>query len=873
MIEMNSRPWRLLLAGLPLLLSACDAGQGDAPGAVETHVRGENGVVRVGNTGIPHRWESAELVRIGVLEGTGPDVFGQVRSVVADGESNIYVADGQAREIRVFDPEGRILRTIGREGAGPGEFRNLVGIAWVGESLAAMDPGNGRVQLLDPRGRAGGSYSATPATGAATLFHPQRVGDREFWVPDFRQTDAGLARVFVRYDADGPHDTLPGIDPPPDAPSLNVLCRGEDFFTSFRFPSAPELVTAFAEEGRRLASWTDSYRFAILGPEGDTLRVVSWDRPPVPMDDDAWAEETAEYREFRSARPSAQCEPSSPRRPSHRSTLRHLTTDDAGRVWVESAIPEGFVWDVFDAEGAWIAEVRLPERHAGVPPYVRSGMFYQVERDDFDVQYVAGYRIAEDAASATRSSRRVDRDRGHSAASAPPPDTRANGGEDVPSTALDGDEGRGIEPDARAVRTIDAFRIMAEVDRLASLDLWPGFDPRAIPVAIFDGERTLLFRHPSPPDGFVDLPDMPKVRAFLGRHPQVTANSSVLLEGVWTATLMPPASSATAGDRAALLIHEVFHVHQRTHHPSWSANEVELFTYPVDDRDVLARRRLEMEALRRALGAEHTAEAGCWAAEALSHRSARYALLSEGAIGYERTSELNEGLATYVEHRAKGTPDADLLSEHDVPPEAVRQGTYHTGAALGRLLDHFEPAWRRALADADDRHLDRLLGEALGTGPSEGCVIPENEHAEIVAGAARDIAKLVARREQERSDLLDAPGRRVVVVAGSQPLFPQGFDPLNVQTVRPGEILHTRFLRVGNDHGFVEVMGRRALTEAAGDHPLFNGVRTVTLTGLPGDPVMERDGVIVIEHDSVRGEFRGGHVERSGTTTWIRLAS
>lgn len=67
--------------------------------------------------------------------------------------------------------------------------------------------------------------------------------------------------------------------------------------------------------------------------------------------------------------------------------------DDAGRSCVESAIPGGLAWDVFDAEGAWLAEVRLPERSAGASPYIRDGVVYQVERDDFEVQDVAGYRI------------------------------------------------------------------------------------------------------------------------------------------------------------------------------------------------------------------------------------------------------------------------------------------------------------------------------------------------------------------------------------------------------------------------------------------------------------------------------------------------
>jgi len=43
---------------------------------------------------------------------------------------------------------------------------------------------------------------------------------------------------------------------------------------------------------------------------------------------------------------------------------------------------------------------------------------------------------------------------------------------------------------------------MDAVDRLSSRDLWPRFSVRGISVAIYDGTRTLLFQHPSPPEGF-----------------------------------------------------------------------------------------------------------------------------------------------------------------------------------------------------------------------------------------------------------------------------------------------------------------------------------------------------------------------------------
>src|SRR5687768_10204511 len=39
----------------------------------------------------------------------------------------------------------------------------------------------------------------------------------------------------------------------------------------------------------------------------------------------------------------------------------------------------------------------------------------------------------------------------------------------------------------------------------ARAPLWPGFEPLRVPLAIFDGERTYLFRHPSPPSGYAPV--------------------------------------------------------------------------------------------------------------------------------------------------------------------------------------------------------------------------------------------------------------------------------------------------------------------------------------------------------------------------------
>src|SRR5688500_16821316 len=83
-----------------------------------------------------------------------------------------------------------------------------------------------------------------------------------------------------------------------------------------------------------------------------------------------------------------------------------------------------------------------------------------------------------------------------------------------------------------------AFRIDEEVRRLASRPLWPGFDPAKVPLAVFDGERTFLFRHPSPPPEFRRVADRPETAVVAGQHPLVRANTSVAMGDARPETLL-----------------------------------------------------------------------------------------------------------------------------------------------------------------------------------------------------------------------------------------------------------------------------------------------------------------------------------------------
>jgi len=386
-----------------------------------------------------------------------------------------------------------------------------------------------------------------------------------------------------------------------------------------------------------------------------------------------------------------------------------------------------------------------------------------------------------------------------------------------------------------------ALALATEVETIAQgPQLWPNFDPLQIPLAVYDGKSTYLFRHPDPPTVFQREADF---AILTGRHPEMTANTSVEIGGVLTATILLDQlhPDGTVRDLAATAIHESFHVFQGEHHADWYGNVIDLFTYPSTDGGLLALRRLETEALRRAIGLESATERACWAGVALHLRQERFAALDSVHVAYERGLELNEGLATYVEMRVHGTSDPGI------PPagygaDGIRQRVYDTGVTWALLLDDFAPGWQDRLEKDDDLFLDELLRVTLPAPAAADCEFSAEEVAAQQQRARDDAARLLAQQQQYRTDFEAAPGWSLIFeAAAGEPLWPQRFDPSNMHIVTGG-VLHTRFIRLGNESGNLEFIDRQVLTVSAGDHPLFNGVTRVILTGLPERPEVPQQG-------------------------------
>jgi hypothetical protein len=103
----------------------------------------------------PAHWTIAErpLLSLGDADGDSTrDLLG-VTSAVRLPSGDIVVGNGRYSNIRWYDARGRLLRSIGRRGAGPREFARSLFLYAKGDTVVAQDISNRRWHYIDSRGQ------------------------------------------------------------------------------------------------------------------------------------------------------------------------------------------------------------------------------------------------------------------------------------------------------------------------------------------------------------------------------------------------------------------------------------------------------------------------------------------------------------------------------------------------------------------------------------------------------------------------------------------------------------------------------------------------------------------------------------------------
>ncbi|MGH7447206.1 MAG: 6-bladed beta-propeller, partial [Longimicrobiales bacterium] len=139
-----------------MTMAAC-AGEREGGPAWQSQreTRGDTTIVTTTSGSVwPASGELVEELRIGALEGPEELIFGRIDEIAPDAEGGVYVFDGQAPALRYYDASGSYVRTLGRDGSGPGEYRDVaLGLAVRSDGRIVMrDPRNNRLNVYEPDG-------------------------------------------------------------------------------------------------------------------------------------------------------------------------------------------------------------------------------------------------------------------------------------------------------------------------------------------------------------------------------------------------------------------------------------------------------------------------------------------------------------------------------------------------------------------------------------------------------------------------------------------------------------------------------------------------------------------------------------------------
>ena len=389
----------------PIVASACIAllvacgtqDTTDVPTSVRTEIDTINGVEHVRNAGVPPSWRLEEILRLGSEGAFGdpaPDEFGSVASAILGPGDRVYVADGINAEVKVFDLDGSLALKFGRKGEGPGEFGRLYSLAWIGDTLLALDFGVGRVAMFDAQGRwIGQRRHPGRVSGPGTRLRLYQTGDDEAYAWSISVSADRMRNSFVRHTSEGATDTLWQI-PRDEALVSGVFCEhASGIIGFFEIPFAPQFLQHPAQEQLIAVVRTDVYRIAFLNNLGDTVRVVERAIAPVPTNTAEWNDGLREYREFRDENPGASCEPRRLSRPDVQPPVRNMLLAPDGRLWIEAITPDGAFWEVFDPSGRLVGRVPVFPQGDRTVPYFAERHIVAVSRDSLDVHTVTVYEL------------------------------------------------------------------------------------------------------------------------------------------------------------------------------------------------------------------------------------------------------------------------------------------------------------------------------------------------------------------------------------------------------------------------------------------------------------------------------------------------
>jgi hypothetical protein len=366
-----------------------------------THTLAQNSTpVRVSYPASARAEESWQLSKSPVREFGGADDttdFRDVHGVRLLPNGRIAIANAATNEVRIFDEENRLIKSFGRSGSGPGEFRQLWLLFNYGDTLIAIDSDESAERFTEASGlRQSLSRPSVPGTSSGSrigvLSDGRLVISARRMPETLTDNDSVTWRVVAIESRDGRSVEAKWLVP---RAAIDHAHKGTPRLTPIRFAPFGQVV---ARGDRICSAYSSSWTVRCIDAAGNTALEIRRVVAREPLSAVARQDAANRYRGANARAPKAEIEAevASFRFAEYAPALGALEISENGDVWVSdfherigrygpgsmTAPARPVNWHVFDRRGRWLATVTLPPRFV---PY------------DFSRTAIAGITFDEDA--------------------------------------------------------------------------------------------------------------------------------------------------------------------------------------------------------------------------------------------------------------------------------------------------------------------------------------------------------------------------------------------------------------------------------------------------------------------------------------------
>ncbi len=313
-----------------------------------------------------------EELTIGEAEGDENYMFGNRIFINTDDEGNFYVSDSDSHRIQKYDPEGKYLLTIGREGQGPGEFRSLLMPRFDNDNnLYITDDLNRRISFFNRNGqylrqvKFLEDYNDVYINSKGFIFAYKSSRSEEGNVQKttviyglFDEKFNLVAELFK----DEIEMSMPtGVD---ESSLAKFLAQGLSLF-AFR----PMTKLTLTNNDFIYLGYPDKYEINIYSPEGKLVRKITRDYESIPVskkDKENFVKTISSYDDFSSPFFTEDLKKKAfqgIKYPKYKPAYQSFFLMENGwlAVIVDSIKDEYTLFDIFNQEGKYIANFKTTE--------------------------------------------------------------------------------------------------------------------------------------------------------------------------------------------------------------------------------------------------------------------------------------------------------------------------------------------------------------------------------------------------------------------------------------------------------------------------------------------------------------------------------